>query len=362
MECRVSGQAAAGHGAVYGTCIRCGRASVLVDGRLCPSCYLEVYGLGRAPERLELTYCPRCGSIRLGGRWLPPPEGGLEEALAILFEQRFRPGEAVEEYRVAGVELDEDGGYAVFRVEGRLSGDEEARVVEYRVPVTLRAQLCPSCHRKASGAPTAIVQIRGRSGRLEEDERLAVEEQLARLGPGIADAIISVDEVREGLDIKMIDQGAARMLAGKLHRSLGALVKESYKLIGQRRDGRRVYRLTLSVRLPGFTEGSLVGYRGRLARVRRLRGGRVELEVLGGGSALLRVDDAWRLIDPEPVFEEERTVMVAAAPPGWIHLQEVEGSYSYLELRRDEVIVEGEPREGRVGRLLKYGGRYYLLV
>ncbi len=349
-------------GAVVGTCIRCGREALLVDGRLCGDCYLEVHGLGEAPRELQLTYCPRCGSVRMGGRWLPAPEGGLEEAVALLFESRFKPGEAVEEYEVEGVELLDEGA-ALVRLRGRLRGEDRWRSIEYRVPLRLRAQLCPSCHRRASGAPTAIVQIRGRSGRLEEDERAAVEEVLARLGPGIAEAIISVDEVREGIDIKMLDQGAARMLAGKIHRSLAAQVKESYKLIGQRRDGRRVYRLTLSVRLPGFAEGSLVGYRGRLARVERVGRGRVELRLLDtGGRAQLRVDEAWKTLDQEPRFEEEKTVMVAAATPEWLHLQELDGGYEYMELRRDEVSAEEEPREGSVARLVRYNGRYYLLT
>lgn len=343
-----------------GVCARCGREAALVDGRLCGDCYVELYGLGEAPERLRLTVCPRCGSVRLGGRWLPPPED-LGELLGLMLVERLRKGEAVEDLELEEAVLDEEQSVLHARLRGRLRGEDGWRSVEYRVPVELSRQLCPACHRRASGAPTAIVQIRGSSGRLEEDERLAVEEALEGLGPGLAEAIISVDEVREGIDLKMLDQGAARAVAARLRAMLAARVVESYKLVTQRRDGRRVYRLTLSVRLPPFTEGSLVDYKGRLARVERIARGRVELSILGGGHARLSVEDAWRLLK-QPRYEEERSVMVTSVTPGWIQLQELGGAYEFIELRRGEVTVEKEPREGEAARLVRVNGRYYLLT
>lgn len=346
-------------------CIRCGReVETLVDGRLCPRCYVETRGLGEAPEELRLTVCPRCGSYRFQGEWMPPPPGGLEDVVAMLFQARFRPHPEVTHYRVEEVVLEKsyDGDYALVRVVGGLRGVEGEHEALYRVRLRVSHQLCPACFRRASGAPTAIVQIRGSGGRLGEDERRAVEELLASMGSGIAEAVISVDEVREGIDIKMMDQHVARTLASKLRSSLGAAVKESHKLIGQRRDGRRVYRLTLSVRLPFFTEGSLVSYRGRLARVEEIARGYVLVRPLGAERLhRLRVEDAWRLLE-EPRYEDETDVVVAALEPGWIHLQETSGAYRYLELRRSEVTVEGEPRVGKNARLLRHNGRYYLLA
>jgi len=347
-------------------CIRCGReVEHLVDGRLCPQCFLELYGFGEAPEELRVTVCPRCGSYRFQGAWYPPPEGGLEDVVALVFQARFRPGPYTEYYRVEDVELLEDdaGGYrALVRLVGRLRGDSVERQVEYRVPVRLAKQLCPACHRRASGAPTAIVQVRGYGGRLGEDERLAVEEALASMDDSLREAIIDVEDVREGLDIKMLDQHAARVLASKLRSSFAASVKESHKLIGQRRDGRRVYRMTLSVRLPFFTEGSLVEYQGGLARVEEIDRGRVVVRPVGGGRARrLTVEEAWRQLRP-PVPEDEKDVVIAAVEPEWIHLQEIGGAYDYIELRRGEVRVEGEPVEGKNARLVRHNGRYYLFT
>ena len=350
------------------TCIRCGRnVETLVDGRLCPDCFLELYGLGEPPPRLQLTVCPRCGSFRYEGRWLPPPGGGLEEVAALLFQARFKPAEPVEYYRVESVELDTDEGYALVEVAGRLRGVEGEARARYRVPLQLSWRVCPLCLRKASGAPEAIVQIRGPNGRLDPVDREAVEEILSSLDEGVAEAVISVDEVREGIDVKMADKHAARALAARLRSTLAARVRESHKLITQRRDGRKVTRLTLSVRLPFFTEGSLVEYEGKPARVEEIRGGYVYVRPLGSTrSRRLRVEEAWkRLGELEPERDEE--ALVAAVEPGWLHLQQLGGSYSYLELRRSEVTVdrekgEGEePRPGERVRLIEHRGRYYIV-
>lgn len=344
-------------------CVKCGReVDRLVDGRLCPSCFISLYGLGEAPRELRLTICPRCGSYRFQGAWYPPPPGGLEEVAALVFQARFRPTPYTEYYRVDRVEiLEDEEPRALVTLVGRLRGDSAERSVEYSVRLRVEKQLCPACHRRASGAPMAIVQVRGYGGRLGEEGRVAVEEALSRLEEGLREAIISVEDVREGLDIKMLDQQAARVLASKLRSSLAASVKESHKLIGQRRDGRRLYRMTLSVRLPFFTEGSLVDYEGGLARVEEIDRGHVLVRPLGERRLRrLTVEEAWRRLQP-PRLDDEKDVVVASAGPEWIQLQELGGAYEFIELRRGEVRIEGEPREGKNARLVVHRGRYYLL-
>ncbi|HID04244.1 MAG TPA: hypothetical protein EYP20_00400, partial [Aigarchaeota archaeon] len=264
-------------------CVRCGReVDKLVDGRLCPKCYLELYGFGRPPAKLQLVVCTRCGSYRYQGRWFPAPgDGGLEDVAALVFQASFKPTEYTEYYRVEDVEIDYDAEQALVRVAGRLQGMEHEDTIVYSMPVVVQKQICPVCFQRAAGVPTAIVQIRGYDGRLSEDDRIAVEEIIDELGESIEDVIISVDELREGIDLKMLDQNAARNLAARLRSRLAARVKESHKVVGRRNDGRRVSRLTLSVRLPFFKPGTLVEYQGSLARVEEIDRGYVLVRQLG---------------------------------------------------------------------------------
>ncbi len=62
--------------------------------------------------------------------------------------------------------------------------------------------------------------------------------RVIRRNRSIAGFIVKVDESREGLDIYLTDQTAARMLAGKLRSEFSAEVKESYKLVGRQPSGK----------------------------------------------------------------------------------------------------------------------------
>ena len=176
-------------------CIRCGReVQYLVNGRLCPECYLELYGFGKAPNEITITICPRCGSYKFQGNWYPPL-GGIEDVVALVFQAAFKPTEHTEYYRVSKVEIDYESGKAIVTVTGKLKGDIEERSTTYVTRLIIRKQLCPTCLRKASGAPSAIIQVRSYYGKLSEEERLAVEELLESLDAGLQDAIISTSEV-----------------------------------------------------------------------------------------------------------------------------------------------------------------------
>ena len=341
------------------TCVRCGREAPLVDGRLCAECYLDVYGLGRGPDSIELIVCPRCGSFRYGGRWVEAAGEGYREALALLFQARFRPAEHVAYYRVEEVRIREDE--ALVHVIGKLRGDTVERAVTYAVRFTVKHRVCPSCARKASGAPLAIVQVRGYGGRLDEEEEKLLEAAIPAALRGVEDHVIALEKVKEGYDVKTTDHAAARLLASRLKSLLAATVKESFKLITQRRNGTRVYRLTVSVRLPFFSEGSIVEYQGSLARIEEISSGRVVVRKLGSTRRrALTVEDSWRLLK-KPSIEEDYNVIVTSISPNWIQIQTLEPSYNYLELRMEEIVKEGEVREGKYCKLLAYNGRYYLL-
>ncbi|WP_228546799.1 60S ribosomal export protein NMD3 [Hyperthermus butylicus] len=342
-------------------CIRCGRdVAVLVDGRLCPDCYLELYGLGRLPQKLVVTICPRCGSYRFQGRWYPPPgDGGIEDVVLLIAQASFKPAEHVEYYRVESVEVDYENERAILVVTGKLRGIQGEHRVTYTVALETKKQLCPACFQRAAGTPAAIVQIRGYDGRLSEEDRVAVEDMVQTM-PGVVDAIISVEELREGIDYKMLDANLARHLAAKMRSQMAAMVKESHKVVGRRSDGKRFSRLTLSVRLPFFREGSLVDYNGSLAIVERIANGYVHIRRLGTRRQhRLTVEEAWKKLKKPDI--EEHPVIVAAVELGWIHIQYLDGAYNYEELPRSRVKIEGRIEIGGEARLLQYNNTYYLL-
>ncbi|NPA04550.1 MAG: hypothetical protein GXO09_00440 [Crenarchaeota archaeon] len=345
-------------------CIRCGKeVDKLVDGRLCPSCFLEVYGLGRLPRVVEITMCPRCGAVHYAGSWVDM--GGLEDAIRAQLMASFKPHPEVESFSIESVEYVRDrfhGDYALVRVTGRLRGLEGDYSSVHMVRVRVVKKLCPSCFRRAAGSFAALLQVRSTRGRLTPQEEEMVMRVLSSAGKP-ASSIISVERVREGLDIKLDDAAAARMLAARLRSLLAAETKQSYKLVGRRSDGKRLGRVTVSARLPFFHEGSMVSLPdGRLAVVERIRGGRVYVRLLGMERRMrMSVEEAWHRLKP-PAPQESHRVLVAASTPTEVHVQLIDREYEYQEIPRGYLLIEGgEPRPGEERLLLRSGGKYYLL-
>ncbi len=347
----------------FSTCIKCGRTGQLVDGRLCPNCYLEVYGLGVFPKTIRVTVCSRCGAYKFHGRWFPGADG-IEDAVKLLLQVSFRPTEHVDYYRIESLELVHDkyhGDYARVRVVGRLKGFNEEYERDYLVRISIVKQLCPSCFRRAAGAAQAVVQVRGWGGRLSEELRERLYEFLSNLPAAVMDNVIEIEEVREGINVKVLDHATARLIASKIRAAFAAKVVESHKLVGRRSDGKRLSKLTISVRLPFFSQGSIVDYDGRLALVEEITGGYVYVKPLGSRRRhRVPLDKSWTLLT-EPYDARKQRVMVAAITPSSIHLQLLEGGYEYMEYRRRDLVVVYEPNPGQEAYLVEYRGKLYLL-
>lgn len=263
-------------------CPSCGR---LVERRsmirgLCPDCFRERYGVASLPRSVEVLVCKYCGAYKYQGAW-NQGGGSVEETvrdfLYFYLTRKVRPVEGLEEAWIDEVEplglVDSPG---IHRFKVRVSGRSGDAVVsdELVVDVHVKAGVCPSCARRVTGTGhEAEVKIRSSEGRMSESLRRSVEEFLRRVAPAIREAIVKVDYVREGIDIYLSDSAAARMLAGKLRSEFSGSVIESYKLVSRRPSGKRIGRLTISVRLPDVEPGSVFTSGGRryllLARTRR---------------------------------------------------------------------------------------------
>lgn len=345
-------------------CIRCGReVEVLVDGKVCVNCYLELYGFGSVPRSLRIVVCPRCSSYFYQGRWMPSV-GDIGEVARLMLMARFKPTEHVDYYSVDRVEIVSDpykGTFLIACVRGKFKGVEGEYEKEYVVPIFIEKKLCPLCFQRAAGTFSAIVQLRGYNGRLSREQREALEELLDGLPEDVKEAIVEVEEVREGIDLKLSDQGVARALAAKIRAAFGAKIVESFKLVGRRSDGKRLGRLTISVRLPFFHPGSLALYKDTPVVIEEISKGYVYYRRLGSTRRhRLGIDDAWRLIKPLK-FDEIHAVEVVVETPSEIHIQLLDRNYEYLELSKHRVVVEGTIEPGAKAFLAIYRGKQYLL-
>jgi len=349
-------------------CARCGRPEEPgrpFIGNLCLECYLEEKGVAKLPGEIEVTICPRCGSLRVQGAWLPP-EGSIEETLRAAVEaeilSKAKPNPEVREIWVENIVVrmeDRNRGVARVLLGARFHGGIEARY-EAIIPLRVKHVLCPSCLRKAGKAYEAILQLRGEDGRLSDDERREVSRLLRRLPRHLYDTIGEVEEKREGLDLKILDQASARSIASKLRNRLAAKVVETHKVVG-RRGGKAKVQTTILVRIPRIREGDIVIYKDRPAVVKGISGNRIILEEAGGRRTSLSGEEFWESGGLEIVGEKEvKVLMVTAITRDLIYLLDMD-NYSTLDIPLSKARLAGTLKPGDKVKAVMRSGELHIL-
>ena len=234
-------------------------------GGLCQRCFAEGNRLLRVPAELEVTICRRCGAHLVGKQWREAGEGdpianavratvlsSLEVARLTDAGTKFlRPHEVPElELRVEP-KLTE--GVIKIRAHGKVHELQvKPQLEEARIKFSLKRSTCDVCALKSARHYEAILQVRGK---LTREKRSEIRKMLQKLASEVgkrerAAFIAKVEELREGLDLYVNPASLARQMAAILKSWFKAEIKESAKLVGQTKDGRRKFRYSILARLP----------------------------------------------------------------------------------------------------------------
>lgn len=237
-------------------CYVCGKVTEeLIKGR-CKACYYEEAELLRLPEELQARVCRDCASYFKNGRWLCQDdlEGAVEQAArSAIMGSLVLKNLALEE---VGLSLGAPEGRGekkilvpyTLRVAGVHQGDKYS--VEKKGVVLADVSLCDSCAKRKSRYYEAVLQVRGRGQ--DKVKNIAIEhlEGLRSKDPG---AFVSdLKNLKTGVDLYIGSLRAARKVASFLAERHGGLLKESPKLVGRSRNGKDLYRVNISLRLPRF--------------------------------------------------------------------------------------------------------------
>ncbi|MFA5105486.1 MAG: NMD3-related protein [Candidatus Micrarchaeia archaeon] len=205
-------------------CPVCGAESSKVQF-IGPFCIEHVPISPKFPESIEVQECGRCGKVMLGNKWVPNDrEKILEFALAKL----SGAGEQVT--------YDLDSGYATAMIPFQGSLVQ----VQKHVPVILKKSICTECSRKSGGAFQAIIQFRGENRNLLKKTADKVAGYLAEKS-----FVCKEEELKEGFDVYAGERAKAIEALNAF--ALGYVRTE--KLHGQTKEGKRLYRTTLLVRI-----------------------------------------------------------------------------------------------------------------
>jgi nonsense-mediated mRNA decay protein 3 len=246
-------------------CYRCGTlesdAGPLIQG-LCQRCFSET-PLLLAPGEIEVKVCKRCGAYRLGGHWHRQASRGLVDSAVratVLGSIRLlrygksgirtmRPAEAKDV--VVDVKPAVKESLVTVTAVGKVHPlQAKPKEEEKTMKLSLTYATCEICGLKRAGHHEAILQLRGVPSERTLSEMSEALERLAqnagRAGP--KDFIADIKELRGGLDIYVSSVSLAKKMSALLKSKFGASTSESAKLVGQTRDGRKKYRVSILVR------------------------------------------------------------------------------------------------------------------
>jgi nonsense-mediated mRNA decay protein 3 len=108
--------------------------------------------------------------------------------------------------------------------------------------------------------------------------------------------ISDMNEIHDGLDIIIGSQHIGLLISRGIVAQLGGRYTTHPKLVGEK-NGRQLYRITYSVRLPRFQKNDVIKVRNRYYEVQRVESNHLQVMDLADGTAKsIREDDAGKII------------------------------------------------------------------
>lgn len=291
-------------------CVRCGAEEKegfpIIDG-LCPRCFVKERKIVELPPKIEVMMCPSCGGTLLRGKWVFINDSVEEVVEAIINDVFIRRANTYPGFTDVFAEVKElTDTTARILVTGSYKGALVSQ--EALINVLVKRRLCPRCMKIKSGHFEAEMQIRTMAPlRGVWSRRFISDVQGMRR---LQESVVDVKEVKNGVDVKVLDQRAAMKLANYLKRVFGAKVVSTWKDAGYR-SGKKHSKLTISVRLPGLIEGDVIELGGRLAVVVAFYGSKMVVKFLDTGEkATVSLQRAWAeglryLTEKEYAIKEE---------------------------------------------------------
>jgi len=253
-------------------CPVCGHpADNLIDGR-CRDCFLKTFTLARIPNIVRTIICPLCGAVKKGAHW-EVNTAELEDVIHVGIKEALKPDSGARDVQVSIDLTNSDPSiyHASIRVDASVKGIRTNAAL--RTEVRVSRDTCDTCSRISGGYYEAIVQVRAEGRFPDEKEQVQLVELIEevierqyRKGYRLA-FITKVDELPEGTDVYIGSNSSARQACKLAAERKGCSYSESPTLVGKK-DGKDIYRITYSLRLPRFVPGDIINTRGDFVLIR----------------------------------------------------------------------------------------------
>ncbi|HIH36489.1 MAG TPA: hypothetical protein HA232_01095 [Methanocellales archaeon] len=239
----------------YLFCPNCGQRS---ENGLCTQCFLEQFDLVNCPPLLVAKVCTTCGSCFRNGKWV---ECDLNSLTTSTVRSQLNINPAAEDVHISLVpEIFGEN----MRVHAHVDAMVRGRAVseDFDVDVRIARKSCDRCRLITGGYYEAIVQLRAENRYPTSEERSRCKDITANVINQLQKSnrmtfISDIKELKEGIDIYVVPIHAGDQVSKAIAERFGGQISRAAKLAG-RREGKDVYRVSFSVRLPRFMVGDIL--------------------------------------------------------------------------------------------------------
>jgi len=281
-------------------CALCGREETpdnpVVNG-ICSKCFVDTIASKISSIHVDVSVCRSCGAFKIQqSKWVHPEGSELSKFLSKYIEDKID--------RKLGSELREP--VSMIDLSLLLNGDNIRLSVVLLSPVRgvlhvegalklkIHRTLCPRCQRKAAKSYDYVIQLRTFSSRKDSLNQLLrdIEEKFGES--------ITIEEEKNGYDIKLLDKDVANRILMFIRERVGAnRVKVTVSYGDERisREGKRKARMYISVRVLDLEPGDYVVYRGHAYIVARVNNDDLVLEDSAKNSIRVKLGDLINRVD-----------------------------------------------------------------
>ncbi|MFX0068143.1 MAG: NMD3-related protein [Promethearchaeota archaeon] len=325
-------------------CAKCG-SRLTKEGYfqgLCQSCYEEDHPLFQIKESSDIKICAQCLSSLSKGQWVDSATENDKEAIA----------EAINRNTSSFVQL--AAKVAFLKVIPHLNEAKQERKSHLIVPITVVAKgksdlimpsytvqrnalvnvhftICERCKSIRQSRYAAILQVRAKGRKVAEKERktiLSILDDVIQRIPKDRMAFYEIKEQKKGFNIHFGSLSAARKVVLSIKNSLGGISRESRKLMGIDKSGKKVSRTVIALRLPSFATNDILIIKGLPNRVISIRGDKVWCINLGSlKNVSYSLTKVWKT---EILSKEElKTFLVLAVLPDTVQLMDTQYFHTF---------------------------------
>jgi nonsense-mediated mRNA decay protein 3 len=250
-------------------CPKCGRPTK-EDG-VCVHCRLAGTPWFSCEPRVRCIHCPSCGALKQVNTWTDTDRERSSHAQDLARSAvHFHPDLKKPYLDIKINDLSTNRSRAIITVEGMLYHEPVRGTCE--VEIAWQKEQCDRCNRISGNYYEGMVQVRAQE-RIPSPYEVQIvaaiaceiEESLQSGGERLS-FISDVNEIRDGLDIVVGSQHIGLLIARRITAELGGRYTTHPKLIGEK-NGRQLFRITFSVRLPKYQKRDVIRFGKRYGEV-----------------------------------------------------------------------------------------------